>query len=113
MFKKMNYVTLYFSAIIATSKLYAQVCDPQDQACLTAPEGILKGSTKATDAINLLNWLLFSASMVGAISFGMKTAKRMSDETVVWSFRARPWCNYLWDHNLCGVFHHQVGEQYG
>ncbi len=80
MFKKMNYATLYLSAMIATSKLYAQVCDPQDQACLTAPEGILKGSTKATDAINLLNWLLFSASMVGAISFGMKTEKRMSDE---------------------------------
>ena len=80
MFKKMNYGMLYFSAMIATTKIYAQVCDPQDQACLTAPEGILKGSTKATDAVNLLNWLLFSASMVGAISFGMKTAKRMSDE---------------------------------
>ena len=80
MFKKLSDFLLYLGVVAISSPLFAQVCDPQDQACLTAPEGILKGSAKAGDAVNLLNWLLFSASMVGAISFGMKAAKRMSDE---------------------------------
>jgi hypothetical protein len=80
MYKKLSHFSIYLGAWLVSSPLFAQVCDPQDQACLTAPEGILRGSAKASDAVNLLNWLLFSASMVGAISFGMKAAKRMSDE---------------------------------
>lgn len=66
--------------LVCSESVLAQVCDPQDQACLSAPEGILKGSSKAAEAVSLLNWLLFSASMIGAIAFGMKAARRMSDE---------------------------------
>ncbi len=80
MFYRIQYLSFSLFMLVLNSKVFAQVCDPQDQACLTAPEGILKGSAKANEAVNLLNWLLFSASMIGAISFGMKAAKRMSDE---------------------------------
>lgn len=77
---KIQNLTIYLSALLVSSPIYAQVCDPQDQACLSAPEGILKGSSKAAEAVSLLNWLMFSASMIGAIAFGMKAARRMSDE---------------------------------
>lgn len=78
--KNLPYIAL---ALLVHSDLMAQAkktCDSSDQACLTAPEGLLTGNAKATSAIQFFNWILFSVSMVGAITFGIKAAKKMSDE---------------------------------
>jgi hypothetical protein len=74
--KNLPYLAL---AMFMTSDLMAQ-CDPSKQACVGAPEGILSGNEKITGAATFLNWLLFSASMVGAIVFGIRAAKKLSDE---------------------------------
>ena len=76
-FRNLPYVIL---AMIVTSNLYADICDPVDQACLSAPQGILSGNVKAGQAVSFINWLLMSVSMVGVIVFGMKAARKMSDE---------------------------------
>lgn len=88
--------TIIFLAIY-NNNLLAQNCDPSDQACLTAPEGILSGNAKVDQAMTFINWMFFSVSMGGAIVFGMKAAKKLSDEQ--WGPAIGPMAGSI----LCGL----------
>lgn len=95
--KRIRNLSYYLLALLMTNKVFAQTCDPSDQACLTAPEGILSGNAKAGQAMTFFNWVLFSVSMAGAIIFGMKAAKKLSDEQ--WVSSLGPMFGSL----LCGI----------
>ena len=77
---QLNKVSIIIFLFIYNNNIFSQNCGANEQACLTKPTGILSGNTKVGDSVTFFNWLLFSASMAGAIIFGIKAARKLSDE---------------------------------
>lgn len=71
--------TIIFLAVY-NANLLANDCNTNEQACLSKPDGILSNNAKVGDSVEFFNWLLFSISMGGAIIFGIKAARKLSDE---------------------------------
>lgn len=64
----------------------AQTCSGEgsvSKACIKNPEGLLAGNEKAAKSVSLVNWVFGAVSLAGAIMFGMKGAKKLSDEDYV------------------------------
>jgi len=57
-------------------------CASGSRSCITEDKGILKGG-KTKAAIQTVNWLLLTASLMGCIMFGIKASKKLSDEQYV------------------------------
>ena len=53
------------------------------KACVSNPGGIISENAKIKGAVEALNWVLAGAAVIGAIVFGIKAAKELSDNRYV------------------------------
>lgn len=81
--QKMIY--LIFTQIFITT-LNAQVCDSSSQACLSAPAGLLAGNTKASSAVEFLNWMIIGIGGIVCIFFLIVGANKLNNNQYMASF---------------------------